>query len=148
MPDPSDSAKEFLEELRKWTGENIAHQRTHLQQICIIAGAIAAFLMPVYFSERIPDLQHSLVSISIVMLLLCIVIGMISLWQILTTEAIDLKDMRISIEEMDEERKRRYDERKEKRLKRRDQPDIVNLSVHLLFAGAIATLVLSIVIGE
>jgi len=82
------------------------------------------------------------------MLLLCILIGMLHLWQIITSEAIDLKDMRISVEEKDEERKKRYDERKEKRLKRRDQPDLVNVAIHLLFSGAILVLVTGFVFGE
>jgi len=73
---------------------------------------------------------------------------MLHLWQIITSEAIDLKDMRISVEEKDEERKKRYDERKEKRLKRRDQPDLVNVAIHLLFSGAILVLVTGFVFGE
>jgi len=143
----SDQVERFLRELREWTAENIRHYRTHVQQISILAGAIAAFLMPVYASQT-STIQRSLVAISIVMLLLCILIGMLHLWQIITSEAIDLKDMRISVEEKDEERKKRYDERKEKRLKRRDQPDLVNVAIHLLFSGAILVLVTGFVFGE
>src|SRR5205809_477983 len=110
MTEPqSDQVERFLRELREWTAENIRHYRTHVQQISILAGAIAAFLMPVYASQT-STIQRSLVAISIVMLLLCILIGMLHLWQIITSEAIDLKDMRISVEEKDEERKKRYDE--------------------------------------
>jgi len=148
MTEPqSDQVERFLRELREWTAENIRHYRTHVQQISILAGAIAAFLMPVYASQT-STIQRSLVAISIVMLLLCILIGMLHLWQIITSEAIDLKDMRISVEEKDEERKKRYDERKEKRLKRRDQPDLVNVAIHLLFSGAILVLVTGFVFGE
>ena len=138
----------FLRELRELTAENIKHYRTHIQQISILAGAIAAFLMPVYASQSTTTIQRSLVAISIVMLLICILIGMLHLWQIITGEAIDLKDMLISIEEKDEGRKKKYDERKEKRLKRRDKPDFVNIAIHLLFFGAILVLVASFVLGE
>ena len=144
----SDNVESFLQELRQWTAENVKHQRTHVQQICILAGAIAAFLMPVYGSQVNTPLQRSLIAISIVMLLLCIFLGMLHLWQIITNEAIDLKDMRISIEEKDEERKKKYDDRKEKRVKRRDQPDIVNIAIHLLFSGALLVLIAGFVIGE
>lgn len=148
MTEPqSDQVERFLRELREWSAENIRHYRTHVQQISILAGAIAAFLMPVYASQT-STIQRSLVAISIVMLLLCILMGMLHLWQIITSEAIDLKDMRISIEEKDEERKKRYDERKEKRLKRRDQPDLVNVAIHLLFSGAILVLITGFVFGE
>ena len=104
MTDQSDDGEEFLRELRDSSRQNIAHKRTLVQQVSIIAGAITAFLIPVYVSDRIQPLQHSLVSISIVMLLMCILIGIIYLWQILENESIDLKDMRISIEEKDIER--------------------------------------------
>lgn len=138
----------FLRELRELTAENIRHYRTHIQQISIIAGAIAAFLMPIYASQSTTSIQRSLVAVSIVMLLLCILIGMLHLWQIITSEAIDLKDMRISIEEKDEGRKEKYEERKVKRLKRRDEPDVVNIAIHLLFSGAILVLVAAFVLGE
>ncbi len=144
----SDQVESFLRELRELTTENIRHYRTHVQQLSILAGAIAAFLMPVYASQAATTVQRSLVATSIVMLLLCILIGMLHLWQIIMSEAIDLKDMRISIEEKDEERKKQYDERKKKRLERRDKPDIVNIAIHVLFSGAIVLLVASFVLGE
>ena len=93
----SDQVESFLRELREFTAENIKHYRMHTQHISILAGAIAALLMPVYASQSTATIQRSLVAISIVMLLLCILIGMFHLWQIITSEAINLKDMRISI---------------------------------------------------
>src|SRR6266704_730537 len=144
----SEQIENFRRDLQELTVENVKHFRTHVQQVSILAGAIAAFLMPVYASQATTTIQRSLVAISIVMLLLCILIGMLYLWQIITSEALDLKDMRICLDEKDEERKKKYDERKEKRLKRRDKPDVVNITIHLLFSGAILVLVGGFVLGE
>jgi hypothetical protein len=146
--DTSDQVETLLKEVRELTVKNLSQRRVQVQQECVLAGAIAAFLMPVYTSASLFSVQHTLIALAIVCFLLCILTGMWQLGIVLSREANDLGDMRISLEERDRERAQKYIARSNKRRKRRDDPDVVGFCVHALFIGAILFLVSALILGE
>lgn len=140
--------QQLLKDIHHYTSLNIQARRTHLHQVCIIAGAIAAFSMPVYALQSLPALQHSFVAIGIVAFLICIFLGMWRMNATLETEAKDLRDMRLSLEENDRTKYEAYVARREIHQKRWKHPDILGPVIAVLFSGGILCLIVALVLGE
>ena len=83
----------FRDKVRDARMENVAHTRTHAQQVFLLAGGIAAFLMPLYASTDLTPIQFAFVSTSLACFLLCILLGVANLSYVLHKERLDLKKL-------------------------------------------------------
>ena len=70
----SEEKRELLKDLLELRKENIKGIRRHMYQMLLLSGAIAAFLMPVYASDIISEIQKIIVPISMACFLLAIVV--------------------------------------------------------------------------
>lgn len=91
---------ELIDEIRACRKENIAQTRSYVHQIFILAGAISAFLTPVFFLGNFSPWQHICLTFALVLLLGSIIFGVVSLSIVLGQEAIDLAKRQESLEDM------------------------------------------------
>ena len=93
--------RELIDEMRSCRMENITQTRSFTHQVFLVAGAIAAFLMPAYASARLAPVQHAFITVALCFLLGCILFGVISLSVVLGQEIRNLTDVQESLEKKD-----------------------------------------------
>ena len=138
--------QDFLKEIREVTGKSIQDHRSHLHHLCLLAGAMAAFSMPVYASSLLSELSHGFIAIAISSLLLCILVAMWRQGSTLEHEWRNLRDMRLAIEEQDEKRTKEYQARRDAYNNRQKHPDILGPMIRILFSIGILFLIITMII--
>jgi hypothetical protein len=138
---------EFLRDREDAHMKSIAGQRAFLQAVFLLAGAIAAFSVPLYVLDELSAAQHVCIALSIVSLVLCILIGVWHLGSIFTKELSALKLMEQILLAKDPvvraELEKQYDSRRTRR-----GPDLVGFSMYILFGVGCLGLIALVVAGE
>ena len=138
----------LLSQLKQLSIKLIEHGRTHLLQLCIIAGAIAAFLMPLYASDKFSLLQHTFIALSIVCFLFSILIGCMRLSFIILRDQRDIHTMKDAVEKNSKEESIKYLRDHYRTLKQLNAIDLYTLFVDILFSLGIIFLVIAIMTTE
>jgi len=137
---------ELINEIRSSRKENVTHTRSFVNQVFLLAGALAALLMPAYALTKLAPVQHAFITVALCFLLGCILFGVISLSVVLGQEAQNLEDKQESLEEKDLQQylQIRNDLQKQKV---RGTHDARGAIVVFLFGGGVLLLMVGIVLG-
>lgn len=140
--------KEVLQGLRDLSVRSISEERSLSMQVCIIAGAIAAFSMPLYASPTLSFGQHALVGLAIASLLSCILLGVWELQVVLRSGQRELR-MRLAILEDDDYTMwKQFKKERERVLSRKQKPNVVGLTFLALFTAGIILLLAALVCNQ
>ena len=144
----TEDIREFRKDLFELQKENIKGIRSHLYQMLLLSGAIAAFLMPVYASEKLSQVQEVLIPLSITSLLLAVVIGVLHLSQVLRDENKWLSDMQLAIYNGNREAYERAIKRSDLSMEKSKRAGFYSLLVDLLFALGCLFIIAAFVLSQ
>lgn len=91
--------RELIDKIRSCRMENITQTRSYANQVFVLAGAISAFLMPVFFLSNLSPWQHTCLTFALILLLGSIIFGVVFLSIVLGQEAKFLAIIQESLEE-------------------------------------------------
>ena len=140
--------KDIIPKFKSILEKLIFEQRSQMIQICLISGAIAAFLMPVYISKDFPLSQHVLIALALVCFLLTILISSLYLSFKILDEQRKFVEMIDILESDDAVRADKFCKKMSKPLKWKKSIDTKTLMVDILFSLGLICLILSIVLFE
>ncbi|GAH36344.1 unnamed protein product, partial [marine sediment metagenome] len=140
--------KELLKDLFDLRKENIKSIRSHLYHMLLLSGAIAAFLMPVYASGNLSEIQKLLIPWSISSLLLAIIIGIFHLSQVLRDENRWLSDMNLAAENHDTEAYKRYKTRSDASKREKKRAGFYSYLVEILFILGCILLIAALILKQ
>jgi len=144
----SKEKQKFLEDLLDLRKENIKGIRAHLYQMLLLSGAIAAFLMPVYSSKGLSEIQELLIPMSIATFLLAIIFGTVHLSRNLRDENRWLADMHLAVESRDHDAYQRALERSNLSEPRKATGGFYSILVDILFGLGCAIIVIALVLKQ
>ena len=144
----SEEKQKFLEDLLELRKENIKGIRAHSYQMLLLSGAIAAFLMPVYFSKGLSEIQELLIPMSITSFLLAIIFGTIHLSRVLRDENRWLADMQLAVESKDHDAYQRAIKRSNLSKQRKTIGGFYSMLVDILFGLGCALIVIALVLKQ
>lgn len=138
----------LITELRDALIKIIEQLRMHIWQMCLVAGAIAAFLMPLYASPNFSQSQHAFLALSLVSFLLCILIGFLHVSFKLTDDQRNLNTMKYCLENKDFKRSEKLLKKIRKPIEEQNSIDIISWFVDILFAAGVMFLITAIILTE
>ncbi len=137
-----------LKELKELDIKLIEKGREHVQQLCIISGALAAFLMPVYASKNFSLFQHTFITMSLCCFLISILVGLMWLSRKILEEQRAIAILIHILKTNDAKAAKEFDEKHNKSLEYRNSVDIKTLLVDILFSLGITFLIVAIICAE
>ena len=137
---------ELIDKIRACRMENITQTRSYVHQIFVLAGAISAFLMPVFFLGNLSPWQHICLTFALILLLGSIIFGVVSLSIVLGREA---KHLAKTQESLEKKKPEIYSEIPEqiKQYKYRRSHDLRDIILLGLFSVGVFLIMLSLVFG-
>jgi len=139
---------ELIIELRNALLKIIEQLRMHIWQMCLVAGAISAFLMPLYASKDFSLVQHTFIALSLASFLFSILVGFLYTAFKLTNDQRNINSMKYCLEEEDIERGEKLVKKISMPIEKQNAPDIASWSVDILFSLGVIFLLIAIVITE
>jgi|GEM_PF-3711373 len=139
---------DLIPELRQVSSKLIEQIRIHIQQMCIIAGVISAFLMPLYASNNFSDTQHTYIALSLASFLVSILIGCLYVSIKLSNDQKGINKLRDIIETNNLEGAESFEKKHTLSPKEENSPDIISWFVDILFCLGIIFLIAVLIITE
>ena len=141
--------RELIDKIRACRMENITQTRSYTNQIFVLAGAISAFLMPVFFLTSLSPLQHICLMFALIFLLGSIIFGVVLLSIVLGQEAKDLAKKQESLEALEDMKPETFLEisKQFKQYKYRRSHDLRDIILLGLFTFGVFLIMMGIVFG-